>query len=147
MNMTAPNIGDPSLSQTDRLKTEGTGILVLVSPLRIVYANAAARVVTSHLKQLMFDEKPGPGLPDEILDFCEKVMSLLEDQESDHRAQTQPFELCREIHVASERILLRGIGLPRPEGGVDSRACILMDIVRPGVDRSDGPLRRSTCYA
>jgi hypothetical protein len=142
--MTAPNIADPFLVQTDRLQTGEPGILVLAPPLRIVYANAAARALTLRLKQVVFDEKPGPGLPDEVHDFCEEVMGLLEDRcRSSHFG---PFDLRREVQVVSDRLLLRGIGFPTPERVKGLYACIMMDL-RTGMDRSDGWLTKSTIRA
>ncbi len=140
--MTAPNIADPFLVQTDRLQTREPGILVLTPPLRIVYANAVARALTLRLKQVVFDEKPGPGLPDDIHDFCEEVMDLLEDR---HRsAHFRPFDLRREIQVVSDRLLLRGIGFLTPRAEKGLYVCIMIDLLRTGMDRSGGRLTKGT---
>jgi hypothetical protein len=140
--MTAPNIADPFLVQTDRLQTGEPGILVLTPPLRIVYANAVARALASRLKQVVSDEKPGPGLPDKIHDFCEEVMDLLEDRY--RSAHFGRFDLRREIQVVSDRLLLRGIGFLTPGAEKGSYACIMMDLLRTGMDRSGGRLTKGT---
>ena len=120
------------------------GILILTPPFHIVYMNAAARAIVAQINKRQPAYERNVTLPTDIMHFCHSVMAFLQD--SVDRPSPRSFAFHREIEGAGDRLLLRGVVFSKPEGFLQSYACILMDWLHSETDHSGNHPTRSACH-
>jgi hypothetical protein len=112
----------------DDFRSPFRGFVLIAPPLRLLYMNVDAREVIARYNRCL-EEKSDAVLRGEILTFCLELLEMLRCSQ-----QQQRFDLCelhRRIKVQTYFLLLRGLAVPKPDGLLQSRMCVLFNEIKP----------------